>query len=175
MDKPRLPPWLFYALALLLIFLLEALLLPRLSFLPLRPLLLPLSIVTLSATEEGAAGTGYGLFAGLLSFLFLPGTPSFVIFLFPLLGFLASLFSPLSRIPPFLWALLASAGVLLLLSLFQLVFFHLRYQAPLAALLPVSSLEYLITLLFFPFVYALHRILRPRPSRPFSPRKEAIS
>lgn len=133
MKKHLLSKWLFYSGACLLVFLFEAGVLPRLPLASVRPLLLPLSVATIASLEGVSAGATFGLFAGILSFLFLPGTHSFSIFLFSLLCFLSA-FSPLApRVWPFLRALFASSLALLLLSAFQILVFLLRYQATLSS------------------------------------------
>lgn len=164
MKKHLLSKWLFYSGACLLVFLFEAGVLPRLPLASVRPLLLPLSVATIASLEGASAGATFGLFAGILSFLFLPGTHSFSIFLFSLLCFLSA-FSPLApRVWPFLRALFASSLALLLLSAFQILVFLLRYQATLSSLLPLSALQLLLSLACFPPVYAIHRLLFPHNS-----------
>lgn len=175
MEKQRLSKWFFHFMALLAIFLLEAVVLPRLSFLPLRPLLLPLSVATIASLEGDTGGAGYGLFVGVLFFLFSPGAHGFSIFLFSLLGFLSALFSSLPQSHPFLRALLASFSSLLLLSLLQIIVFLLQYQDSLSALLPASALQLLLSLGCFPMIYAIHRLIRPHPFFSTSMPREGVS
>lgn len=153
MEKQRLSKWFFHFMALLAIFLLEAVVLPRLSFLPLRPLLLPLSVATIASLEGDTGGAGYGLFVGVLFFLFSPGAHGFSIFLFSLLGFLSALFS----------------------SLLQIIVFLLQYQDSLSALLPASALQLLLSLGCFPMIYAIHRLIRPHPFFSTSMPREGVS
>ena len=72
-TRDQIHKWLFYALGLLPVWVLDAFVLNRLTFFGIIPLLLPLAVVSVAVLEGAYAGAGFGLAVGLLWELSYPG------------------------------------------------------------------------------------------------------
>ena len=148
--------WLPYAAVLLALFALEAVVLPGLT--PWLPCLLPLLVGMIGVLEGSAAGAAFGLGAGLLFSLPIPGAAG--LFLFPL-----SLAGALSGLIPRRWGLtrlpaclLGGMGTLLFVDLFRVISFVLLRGETLPPLLAVAGAELLVSALCLPLVYGLCRL-----------------
>ena len=72
-TRDQIHKWFFYALGLLLVWVLDAQILNRLPVLGTIPMLLPLAVVSVAVLEGAYAGAGFGMAVGLLWELAYPG------------------------------------------------------------------------------------------------------
>ncbi len=148
--------WLPYVGVLLVLFTLEAVVLPGLT--PWLPCLLPLLVGMIGVLEGPVAGAAFGLGAGLLYSLSLPGTAELFLFAVSLAGALFGLmprrWGP-NRLPA---CLLGGLGALILLDLFRVLSFVLLRDQALPPLLAVAGSELLVSALCLPLVYGLCRL-----------------
>ncbi len=148
--------WLPYAAVLLALFTLEAVVLPGL--IPWLPCLLPLLVGMVGVLEGPVAGAAFGLGAGLLFSLPIPGAAGAFLFPFALAGALSGLMPRrwgLTRLPA---CLLGGLGALILLDLLRVCFFVLLWGEALPPLLAVAGAELLVSALCLPLVYWLCRL-----------------
>lgn len=147
--------WFVYTLGLLLVWLLDGHILPRLPVFGTTPTLLPLAAVAVAVLEGAFAGTGFGLTVGLLWELAYPGGFGGLVLFLALLGMAVGALSQyaLSRSLP--GCLLCSAGTLALLTGMRVARGLLTHSATLGPLLRVAVPEFLLSMLWAPLIYLL--------------------
>ena len=138
--------WLFYALALAPVWLLDAQILPRLPLFGVTPMLLPLAAAAVAVLEGAYAGGGFG---GLVFGLALAGL---------IMGHLSQYVLRQS----FPGYLLCAAGLLCALDGLRVARGLLTHAADLGAMLRVAAPEVLWSLVWSPLVWLLFRAVYRR-------------
>lgn len=146
--------WGAYALALLPLLLLEALLFWRIPFPLAHPFLLPFAIAMVASREGICAGAGYGLFVGLCAMLL--GHGSSMLFLCSLVGCVIALLFARGLQQGFWGSFLGGMAALLLLSLLRMLTLALFRGLPFLALCSIAFPEFFWSLPFFPLVYVIY-------------------
>lgn len=154
--------WLFYALGLLPIWLLDAYILPRYPIAGVAPMLLPLAGAAVAVLEGAHAGTGFGMAVGLLWELAYPGGFGGLVFFMALAGMAMGALAQYALNQSFPGCLVCSAGVLALLDFLRVARGLFTNSAPLSALLQVACGEFFCSLLFTPLVWLLFRAIYRR-------------
>lgn len=159
--------WLWYALALTPILILNLYLLPRFPILGTIPALLPVAAVTAAVLEGPTAGCGFGLFVGILYDAFIPGFPGAMTLGLAVLSICAGIAARYGVHQNLLGCLICSAGSMFTINLIRLFYSLLRSVASLPTLLMVAIPEIFWSLVFLPFIYGIflwvhHRV--PQPS-----------
>ena len=142
--------WSFYALALLVVWVLDAYVLPRYPVFGLSPMLLPLAGCAAAVLEGSRAGAGFGMAVGLLWELAYPGGFGGLVFSMTLAGMLLGAAAQYVLSQSFPSYVICSAALLAALDL-------LYDAAPLSALLQTACGECLLSLVWSPFVWLLFR------------------
>ena len=146
--------WSVYALGLLLVWVLDAYILPRYPLLGISPMLLPPALAAVAVLEGAFAGTGFGLAVGLLWELAYPGGFGGLVLFMALAGLATGALS--QSLPG---CLLCTAGVLAALDSLRVLRGLITDAAGLPALLQVAVPECLLTLVWTPLVYLLFRTI----------------
>ena len=154
--------WLFYALGLLPVWLLDAYILPRCPIGGVTPMLLPLAGAAVAVLEGAHAGTGFGLAVGLLWELAYPGGFGGLVFFMALSGMAMGALAQYALNQSFPGCLVCSAIVLGLLDFLRVARGLFTNSASLSALLQVASGEFFCSLLFTPLVWLLFRAIYRR-------------
>ena len=147
--------WLWYALALTPILILNLYLLPRFPIFGIIPSLLPIAAITVAVLEGPAAGGGFGLFVGILSDALIPGLPGAMTLALSVLGMGAGAASRYGVHRNLAGCLLCSSSAMVLINLVRLIYSLARSVAPLPDLLAVALPEILLSLVFLPPIYAI--------------------
>ncbi len=100
--------WITYGIVLLLVCLLQLFIADRISFFGVRPILLPLCVVTIGIFEGPLGGIGFGLATGILSLIAIYRTPILILLFLPLMGMISGLISEYVIQSRFLGSLLCS-------------------------------------------------------------------
>ena len=135
--------WSVYALGLLLVWVLDAYILPRYPVFGISPMLLPLAAAAVAVLEGAHAGAGFGMAVGLVWELAYPGGFGGLVFGMTLAGMLLG----------------AAAQYVLLavLDLMRILRALLYDTAPLPVLLQTAVPECLLSLVWSPLVWLLFR------------------
>lgn len=147
--------WLLYAAALFPILALDLYVMPRLPIFGIIPSLLPMAAVTVAMLEGPVAGTGFGLFVGILHDALVPGLPGVMIIGLTLLGGAAGTLSRYGMQKNMLGCLACCTGTLAIINTVRLFYHLLRGTASLWQLLAVAVPEILISLVFLPLIYGI--------------------
>lgn len=161
MKRDHLFLWLRYGLALLPLLILEHLWFSHLLRFGVGPGLLPLAVGAAAVLEGPAFGAGYGLYAGIFLSLNHPGSAWAYLFALSLLGFLCGYLRQ-GLHQNFIGCLICGAAALCCLNLGRVLVYWMGSQAQVLPLLRLAGLEVLTSLLFFPLVYLLLRLCRPK-------------
>ena len=140
--------WLFYALALAPVWLLDAQILPRLPLFGVTPMLLPLAAAAVAVLEGAYAGTGFGLAVGLWWEAAYPGGFGGLVFGLALAGLIMGHLSQYVLRQSFP-GLRVARGLL-------------THAADLGAMLRVAAPEVLWSLVWSPLVWLLFRAVYRR-------------
>ena len=151
--------WLVYALALVPLWVLDSMVLPRFPVLGVTPVLLPAAVVAVSVLEGAHGGAGFGLGAGLLWALAYPGGYGSRVFLLSLAGLVCGALCQYVLSQSLAGCMLCAAGVVALLDLQQILRLLLADLADLPALLQVAAPEWLLTMLWTPVLYLIFRAI----------------
>ncbi len=151
--------WSVYTLGLLLVWLLDAYILPRYPLWGVSPTLLPPAVAAVAVLEGTFAGTGFGLAVGLLWELAYPGGFGGLVIFMALAGMATGGLSQYALSQSLPGCLLCSAGVLILLDGLRVAGRLIANTASLSALLSVAVPECLISLAWTPLVYLLFRTI----------------
>ena len=154
--------WLFYALGLLPVWLLDAYILPRYPLFGVTPTLLPLAVSAVAVLEGSYAGTGFGLAVGLLWELAYSGGSGGLIFLMALSGMAMGSLAQYALKQSFPGHLICSAGVLSVLGLLRVACRIFTNTAALPSLLQVAVPEFLWSIVWTPLVWILFRAIYRR-------------
>lgn len=149
--------WLAYALALALVWLLEAYLLSALPLFGVKPMLLPLCAVATAVLEGSAGGAGFGLAVGLLFDATQPGVPGVTILLMALLGLGLGLLAQYVLRQDLVGCLICSALALFAIDGLRILWRLLVGSAPLRGMLILAGKEILWSMCFSPLVYLIFR------------------
>ena len=151
--------WSVYALVLLLVWVLDAYILPRYPLLGISPMLLPPALAAVAVLEGAFAGTGFGLAVGLLWELAYPGGFGGLVLFMALAGLATGALSQYALSQSLPGCLLCTAGVLAALDSLRVLRGLITDAAGLPALLQVAVPECLLTLVWTPLVYLLFRTI----------------
>ena len=151
--------WSVYALGLLLVWVLDAYILPRYPLLGISPMLLPPALAAVAVLEGAFAGTGFGLAVGLLWELAYPGGFGGLVLFMALAGLATGALSQYALSQSLPGCLLCTAGVLAALDSLRVLRGLITDAAGLTALLQVAVPECLLTLVWTPLVYLLFRTI----------------
>ena len=151
--------WSVYALGLLLVWVLDAYILPRYPLLGISPMLLPPALAAVAVLEGAFAGTGFGLAVGLLWELAYPGGFGGLVLFMALAGLATGALSQYALSQSLPGCLLCTAGVLAALDSLRVLRGLITDSAGLPALLQVAVPECLLTLVWTPLVYLLFRTI----------------
>lgn len=149
--------WLAYALALALVWLLEAYLLSALPLLGVKPMLLPLCAVAAAVLEGASGGAGFGLAVGLLFDAANPGVPGVSILLMALLGLGLGLLAQYVLRQDLVGCLICSALALVAIDALRILWRLLLGSAPLGGMLALAGKEIAWSMCFAPLVYLIFR------------------
>ena len=161
-TRDQIHKWLFYALGLLPVWVLDAFVLNRLTFFGIIPLLLPLAVVSVAVLEGAYAGAGFGLAVGLLWELSYPGGFGGLVFGMTLAGMAVGAAAQYVLSQNFFSCLLCSGVVLGALDGLQLIRALFIRLDTLDVLLRVAVPEVLLSLCWTPAVYALFHLISRR-------------
>ena len=151
--------WSVYALGLLLVWVLDAYILPRYPVFGISPMLLPLAAAAVAVLEGAHAGAGFGMGVGLLWALAYPGGYGSRVFLLSLMGMASGALCQYALSQSLAGCMLCAAGVVALLDLQQIFRLLLADLADLPALLQVAAPEWLLTMLWTPVIYVIFRAI----------------
>ena len=151
--------WFFYGLGLILVWLLDAYVLPRYPLWGLTPMLLPLAVVSVALLEGAFPGTGFGLAVGLLWELAYPGGFGGLVIAMALAGMATGSLSQYALSQSLPGCLLCCGGLLFLLDGLRVLRGLITNAATLSALLQVAIPECLLSLAWTPAVYLLFRLI----------------
>ena len=158
--------WTIYALALVLVLLINLYVLPWYPIFGTIPALLPVAAVTVAVLEGPEAGAGFGLAVGVLSDAFIPGTlPGAMTFSLCLLGLAAGAAARYGVRQSLLGCLLCSAVALTAIDAVRVAGYRLMELGELPALLGVAIQEILWSLVFTPFIYLIFHWVHRRVPR----------
>lgn len=149
--------WLAYALALLLVWVLEAYLFSALPILGIRPMLLPLCAVAAATLEGATGGTGFGLAVGILFDAMHPGTPGLMIVVMALLGMGTGLLAQYVLRQDLAGCLICSALALCAVDALRILGRLADGSAPLGGMLELAGKEIVWSMCFAPLVYLVFR------------------
>lgn len=151
--------WLFYALGLLPVWLLDAYILPRYPLWGFTPMLLPLAVAAVAVLEGAYAGAGFGLGVGLLWELAYPGGFGGLVFAMALMGMTIGAVTQYALSQSLPGCLICSAGELAVLDGLRILRGLITAAAGLPDLLQVAVPECLLSLAWSPLVYLLFRAI----------------
>ena len=154
--------WLVYGLGLLLLWLMDAYILPRFPLFGFTPMLLPLAAAAVAVLEGAFAGAGFGLSVGLLWELTYPGGFGGLIIGLTAAGMAMGVVSQYALRQSFPGFLVCSAGLLFLLDGLRTLLRLLTHTASLGQLLSVAIPECLLTMLWSPVVWLVFRAVHRR-------------
>jgi cell shape-determining protein MreD len=164
-KKALVNKWFLYAVALLPLCFLDGMVLGRIDFFGSRPFLFPLAVSLVAIWEGIPAGAGYGLYVGLFSSFLKHGLSGSFIFLFSLFGALVGLAFRHGIKQGFTDCLVGSGLALCSLSLLRMLYHAIIDGASFFSLFLISGPELLWSLLFFPLVYGIYRLVYRRVSK----------
>lgn len=147
--------WFLYALALLPILALNLYILPWFPIFGIIPTLLPVAAITVAVLEGPVAGAGFGLFVGILSDALIPGLAGAMTFGLSLLGMGAGAAARYGVRQNLFGCLLCSAGALVIIDFFRIIFSLMRATASPLQLLAVAVPEIFWSLVFLPLIYGI--------------------
>lgn len=154
--------WLVYALGLLLVWLLDAYILPRYPLWGITPMLLPSAVVAVSVLEGAYAGTGFGLGVGLLWELAYPGGFGGLVVAMALVGTVTGGAAQYILSQSLPGCLLCTVAVLAVLDGLRIAQGLITETATLPVLLQIAVPECLLSLAWTPVVYLLFRTIYRR-------------
>lgn len=149
--------WLAYALALALVWLLEAYLFSALPLFGVKPMLLPLCAVAVATLEGASGGAGFALAVGVLFDATHPGVPGVNILLMALLGLGLGLLTQYVLRQDLTGCLICSALALAAIDALRILRRLLFGSAPLGGMLALAGKELGWSMCFSPLVYLIFR------------------
>lgn len=154
--------WSVYALALALVWVADAYLLPRYPLFGFTPMLLPAALAAVAVLEGTLAGCGFGLGVGLLWEVGYAGGFGGLVLFLALLGLAAGALSQYALSRSLVGCLLCTAGILFLLDGIRILRGLFTNAATLYELLAVAVPECFLSLLWTPLIYLLFRAVFDR-------------
>lgn len=154
--------WLIYALALALVWFFEAMVLWRVPFFGVIPVLLPLAAVAVAFWEGGRQGAVFGLCVGVLADAVYPGTPGGMTLGLCLVGLFVGTASQYGIRQTFLGYLLCAAASMGALELTRVLWGLFIRLGSLEALGLVALKEGLWSLCFTLLIYPLFKLIYDR-------------
>ena len=151
--------WSVYALGLLLVWVLDAYILPRYPVFGISPMLLPLAAAAVAVLEGAHAGAGFGMAVGLVWELAYPGGFGGLVFGMALAGLLLGAAAQYGMSQSFPGYLLCCGVLLAVLDLMRILRALLYDTAPLSVLLQTAVPECLLSLVWSPLVWLLFRVV----------------
>lgn len=149
--------WLAYALALALIWVLEAYLLSALPVFGVRPMLLPLCAVAAATLEGASGGAGFGLAVGVLFDAMHPGAPGLMIAVMALLGLGTGLLAQYVLRQDLAGCLICSVLALAAVDALRILRRLADGSAPLGGMLELAGKEIGWSMCFAPLIYLVFR------------------
>jgi len=149
------------ALFLIILYILQAFVFPRVVIWGVKPLIIPVAAIGIGFFGGGIRGGVFGLFCGILCDAAFDSAPLFT-FLLPLLGLAAGLISKYYLIPGFPSYLLCSFGGLIVISVFQMFSFIVFKNAGFTAVLKTALFQSVYSLFFAILLYWPVRFLSGR-------------
>ncbi len=149
--------WFWYAMALLPVWAVEALVFDPLHILGVRPMLLPLAAVAVAVLEGSVAGAGFGLGVGLLCSAAWAGEGPLLILALAVAGGVAGGVAQYGLKQSYVGCLICSAGALAAIDLGRILFRLVGGRAPLRPMLRLAVTEILVSLIFVLPIYLLFR------------------
>ncbi len=154
--------WFWYAMALLLVRAVEALVFDPFPLFGVRPMLLPLAAVAAAVLEGPVAGAGFGLGVGLLCSSAWVGEGPLLILSMTVIGALAGAAAQYGVKQGYIGCLLCSAGALAAIDLGRILPRLLNRVTTLVPMLKLAGTEILVSLLFVLPIYLLFRTVYSR-------------
>lgn len=151
----QLHKWVYYGLALLVVWLLDSQILNRFPVFGVIPMLLPLVVVVVGVLEGTYAGTGFGMAVGLLWELTYPDGFGGLVFGMALAGMVTGAISQFALSQSLISCLLCSAGVLVILDGMRILRALFVQLDTLDVLLGIAVPEVFLSLCWTPVVYLL--------------------
>ena len=153
--------WFIYALALLPVWILDGMVLPRYPLGGVTPMLLPAAVAAVAVLEGGFAGTGFGMAVGLLWELAYPGGFGIMVAAMALAGMLIGISAQYSLSQGLPACLLCTGCLLAVMDGLRILKGLITNSAGLAAMLQVAVPEVLLSLCWTPVVWLLfHAVFR---------------
>ena len=149
--------WFWYAMALLPVWAVEAMVFDPLHILGVRPMLLPLAAVAVAVLEGPVAGAGFGLGVGLLCSAAWPGEGALLILALAAAGAVAGGVAQYGLKQRYVGCLICSAGALAAIDLGRILVRLTGGRAALGPMLRLTAAEILVSLLFVLPIYLLFR------------------
>ncbi len=149
--------WLAYALALALVWVLEAYLLSVFPLFGIKPMLLPLCAVAAATLEGATGGAGFGLAVGILFDAMHPGAPGLMIVVMALLGLGTGLLAQYVLRQDLAGCLICSALTLCAVDVLRILPRLVDGSAPLRGMLELAGKEIGWSMCFVPLVYLVFR------------------
>ena len=153
--------WLIYALALLPIWILDGMILPRYPLMGVTPMLLPAAVAAVAVLEGGFAGPGFGLAVGLLWELAYPGGFGLLVVAMALAGMTIGIVSQYALRQGLPACLLCTGCILAGIDGLRMLKGLITNSAGVTAMLQVAVPEVLLSLAWTPVVWFLfHAVFR---------------
>lgn len=149
--------WFIYSLGLVVVWLLDAYVLPRYPVYGTTPMLLPVAVVAVAVLEGALAGSGFGLAVGLLWEVAYPGGFGGLVAFLAVMGMLTGALAQYALSQSLPGCLLSSALMLGVLDGMRILRGLLTHAADLPTMLEVAVPECLLSLAWTPLVYLLFR------------------
>lgn len=157
--RDQIHKWAIYALAVLPIWLLDALILNRYLMMGVRPMLLPLVVAAVATLEGSFAGAGFGLGIGLWWHGAYAGEQTAMILGMTLAGLAVGVVAQYALSQTFFGFLLCAGGLMAAVEGWQVGVGLFLQTAHLQQLLAVAVPEFLWTMAFTPVVYLVFRLV----------------
>lgn len=155
--------WLYYAVAALLLLLLQSLLLIHVQAWGVHPFLPPVIVAVTAMLEGPVEGSVFAVCFGLACDLTMPGViPCFYMLAFLACALPAAFIAQRRMSPGYLCALLSSLLAMLLMDLLQILLMSFRSGVDVGAALSLTGRETLVTAVLSPLVYLLLRSVNRR-------------
>jgi len=154
--------WFTYALAMLPVWFIEAVLLRRVPLFGVFPMLLPLTAVAVAVLEGAVAGAGFGLMVGIVCDAVYFGTGGSMTLGLTLIGAGSGLVAQYGLRQNYWGFLLCSGGALTALDALRVLRRLFIGTAALVPLLRVAVPEVLWSLVFTPLIYMIFRFVHQR-------------
>lgn len=154
-SRDYIKKWLFYALALLPIWILDSAVLSRYPVFGIRPTLLPLAVTAVATLEGSLGGAGFGLGVGLLWAATYSDVPGIAVIALTVAGFAVGTLTQYALSQTFFGCLLCSGGAFFIAGGLRSLYFLFLRIATADVILPLALGEILLSIAWLPLVYFL--------------------